>query len=280
MAQIWKLNGKYEILNTEQFGEFTNSTLDEISKRLPGGAYTTFRTYEHFKAVSIENHIQRLEETAALAGKPVSIDHQKLRNTIREILNHELTPELRIRITVDLVDQPGLIYLTYEPLITPAKDLYKTGVETITANFERKNPKAKLTKFISDSQSLKTLIHENLNEILMVNGNGDILEGLTSNFYGVIESKIYTADEGVLLGITREALLDEAKKFGFEVVFRPVNLREIENLEEAFLTSSSRNVLPIRKINQTTIGNGTPGVVTNKLMELMKKRIISEYEII
>jgi branched-chain amino acid aminotransferase len=278
MTRIWKLNGKYEIINAEQFGEIKNTSLDEISSLLPGGAYTTFRTYEHFKVVSLTDHFKRLEETAALAGKSLKLDYQKLRETIREIINSETAPDLRIRITVDLEDKPGLIYISYESLVNPGKEVYDVGVNTITINLHRNNPKAKLTGFISESKVLKTKLQGNLNEVLMVNNQQEILEGLTSNFYGVIENRILTADNGVLMGITRAAVLDEAKKFGFEVVYRPIKLSELDLLEEAFLTSSSRIVLPVRSIDAQIIGNGKPGVITLKLMDLMKKRLVAEYE--
>lgn len=278
MVQVWKLNGKYEILSGEELPISPDANLDQISKLLPGGAYTTFRTYDHYKIVSLENHFLRLEETAALAGQPIRIDYEKLRGTIREIVHRELTRELRIRITLDLQENPGLIYLSYEPLVTPAKELYETGANAETTLLERHNPKAKLTDFIVRSQELKSRLSPDLHEILMVNSRREITEGLTSNFFGVLENKIFTAEEGVLLGITRSALIEEAQGFGFEIVHQPVRVDELPMLEEAFITSTSRLVLPIRAIDQQPIGNGIPGVVTKKLMELLKKRIVSEYE--
>jgi branched-subunit amino acid aminotransferase/4-amino-4-deoxychorismate lyase len=101
----------------------------------------------------------------------------------------------------------------------------------------------------------------------MVQPDGTILEGLSSNFFGVRGNSLWTADEGVLNGITRKVVMDEARKAGIPVHFTPLELDELKSLDEAFITSSSRAVLPVVQIDEWVIGSGAPGPITKTLLD-------------
>jgi branched-chain amino acid aminotransferase len=103
-------------------------------------------------------------------------------------------------------------------------------------------------------------------ERLMVNDQGEILEGISSNFYGVRAEVLFTAGVGVLEGITRRILLELAEQLGIQVVQKPVQLAEIDQLDEAAISSSSRGLLPVVKIDDHVIGDGRPGPVCRRLM--------------
>ena len=85
---------------------------------------------------------------------------------------------------------------------------------------------------------------------------GRLLEGMSSNFYAVLNGALYTADEGVLAGITRRAVLEIAAEL---LPLRPEapHQRDMPRFTEAFLTSSGRGVVPITRIDETDRA-GTP----------------------
>jgi len=254
-------------------------TLNEISAKLPPGVYTTFRTFECNKVLPLEPQFGRLEESAALMNVSVALlDRNHIRAALREALQLYQDQDKRIRLTLDLEDRPGTIYISIEPLTIPRPADYKKGVITLTRMGERENPKAKYTSFISFAEKTLDQIPENVNEVLLVNSKGQILEGLSSNFFAIRQEEIWTEDQNVLSGIVRSMVLEVARSAGIPVHLTAIQNSELESIEEAFLTSTSRSVLPIHKINEQIVGTGKPGPITNKLMDNYHQLIQQQVE--
>ena len=98
-------------------------------------------------------------------------------------------------------------------------------------------------------------------DTLLLDENGNILEGLGANFYAVMNDTLRTANEGVLYGTSRQIVLEVAPDV-LPVVTEPVTTDDTPRLQEAFISSSSRTVLPVVEIDGVTIGDGTPGKFT------------------
>jgi len=273
-ARVWQIWNPSSFSKIEEIKFDGNSfTLDELSSRLPNGIYTTFRTFGHNKLLPLEPQFLRLEESASLMKKPILLNRGLIRDALREVVKLCQEQEMRIRLTVDLANQPGTIYISLEKLITPKSEDYENGVNTVTRRAERKNPKAKQTSFLRDAERIRDEVLENINEVLLVNGKGQILEGLSSNFFAIKKGEIWTEDKQVLSGIVRSIILKEATTAGVRIHLAPVYISEIESLEEAFLTSASRSVLPIQKIDGQFVGTGRSGHITKKLIVLYQQRI-------
>jgi branched-chain amino acid aminotransferase len=148
----------------------------------------------------------------------------------------------------------------------------------LTRPFQRENPRAKSTRFIQNSTDYRTLLSPEVNEVILFNPQEDILEGLSSNFFGVSQDVLYSAEEGILPGITRAMAMEAAMKLHIEVCLKPVQLKEISQLDEAFLTSASRAILPVKQIDQTVIGGGGTGTVTHRLSEAFQALIEENLE--
>ena len=254
-------------------------TLNDVSRDLPAGAYTTFRTYKGRKVLRLQDQIFRLEETAKIVCCPVCVDEDFFRSALRLAVDEfGGRGELRFRVIVDLEQQRGAIYLMVENLVTPTPEDYEHGVRVVTRNLRREEPKAKLTRFISVAEKVRQELNPGVHEALIVDAKGNILEGLSSNFFGVVDSELRTAKDVVLSGITRALVLDEAIKNGIKVKYDPVHLEEIAFLRGAFITSASRGVLPIHSIDDQVIGDGKPDRITRELSYLYEQRICEEVE--
>jgi len=179
-------------------------------------------------------------------------------------------------VVLDLEVALGEIYLMVELLKTPPPGAYHSGVRVITCRLQRDNPKAKLTTSIPVTDKIRGQLPPGVEEALMVDEAGRILEGLTSNFFAVKGGELWTNEESVLSGITRSLVLDEAVRIELPVFFISITNTEIPNLEETFITSSSRGILPIKKIDRTLIGNGKSGPITKRLMDCLEDRIRNE----
>lgn len=275
-VQVWEIidDGDRTVLKEKLSEKWPSMTMDDVTRELPIGAYTTFRTYNHHYAINVETHFDRLEETARLANNPISLQRTTIRAGIRAAIKRASNSDSRVRIFVDLSLQPGRVILLVEPLRTPAAESYEKGVKVVTRDIVRDNPQAKLTNFILIAHGVRQSLNSRYEEVLLVDGMSCILEGLTSNFFAVVCNRLRTADHGVLLGVTRSIVLKEALQMGIEIRFEPVSIHEIAAITEAFITSSSRGILPIRSIDGKRIGTGVPGPCTQLLTKQFEKTIL------
>jgi branched-subunit amino acid aminotransferase/4-amino-4-deoxychorismate lyase len=89
---------------------------------------------------------------------------------------------------------------------------------------------------------------------------------MSSNFYAICDGKIWTEDRRVLSGITRSLIMDIVKSRGFPIIFEGINILNVKLIEEAFISSASRGVLPVIQVNDIVIGQGSPGKWTEMIM--------------
>jgi branched-chain amino acid aminotransferase len=263
--------------------------LDAVTTSLPGGAYTTIRTYQGDKLIRFQDQLLRLEQSARLAGNPLRLDEARLREALRVAILQTRRKfgiksasgkqvDLRLRVTLDLESQPGDLYIAIEPLEVPPPGAYHEGVAILTCTLERLLPQAKLTRFIARSRHIRQSLPPEVNEAVMVSAQGFLLEGLTSNFFTVIQAEIRTAGEAVLAGITRRLVLDCAGRIGMPARFLPIHVSELAALQEAFITSSSRGVLPVTRIDTVQVGSGKPGPLTRRLKQAYDEIILEQLE--
>ncbi len=242
----------------------TGSTLDAVSLRLPNGAYTTLRTYDTDRIVGLSAHLQRLIESSQLLQRPYPIAPAAIRSALREVITRERQPALRVRLTVPVdVDQ---IFISVEPFEVYPPEFYQRGVCCATTRLSRHTPRAKSTDFIAPSRESKAAIDPGIHELLIVNRAGELLEGISSNFFAVLNGVLRTAGEGVLEGVTRRIVLQEAAPI-VPIDYRPVRVSDLPQVTEAVITSSSREVMPVIQIDDHIIGTGQPGSIAQTLLE-------------
>ena len=272
------LNGDYSSSFVSNPLESDIITLDQASNLLPAGAYTTFRTYQKYFALHLNDHLRRLETSSKLGGHPIRLDADQLRRNLRVALTQYPGSEARVRLTIPFGLDYETIYVHVGALFVPTAAQRANGVKTITAQMQRNNPSAKLSNFIQSSQEARQRLQEGFEEILMVDESGNILEGLTSNFYAVMDGEIWTAGQGVLSGITRQIVLLLAEDAGYPVQMDAPKLSNLIRFTETFITSTSRAVLPVTEINHEPVGDGKPGPITRKLMQIYEQKVLAEVE--
>ena len=242
---------------------------------MPNGAYTTLRTYDVDRIIGFSAHLQRLIESSQLLQRPHPIDLGALRAALRDVIARERLPALRVRLTVPLdVDQ---IFISVEPFEVYPADFYQHGVRCATTRLSRHTPLAKSTDFIAPSRESKAAIDPAIHELLIVDAQRQILEGISSNFYAVIDGVLRTAGQDVLAGITRSIVLQEATSV-IPIDYRPVKVSELNWAVEAFITSSSREVMPVIQVDDQIIGTGQPGPIAQTLLEKYRAELARSAE--
>jgi branched-chain amino acid aminotransferase len=248
---------------------------DSITIKLPSGFYTTFRTYaERTKVIGLRAHLDRLYLPAKAQGiLPVIRTQSHFREALSELLLHQTPQEARVRLIIDMSQKPGEMYVLIQELQSLPPEIYRDGVRVGLSKTSRDKPALKQTMFISESSSERKRLGGELFEVLLTH-NDRILEGMTSNFFYVLDGVLNTAGQDVLAGVTRHTIIAIAKQAGISVRYEALALHEIPEIEEAFLTSSSRGVVPVVQIAAQLIGNGKVGKVTRQLMGLYERKVL------
>ena len=99
---------------------------------------------------------------------------------------------------------------------------------------------------------------------LILGANGDILEGVSSNFYAILNGELRTAGGGVLPGIAQQIVFAIAPAI-LPLRREAIRTAELSQVAEAFITSSSRGIVPVIEIDAQPIGGGVPGAFTGRL---------------
>lgn len=279
-ALTWKIHFAPELYLEALFLQEEFRSLDEISQNLPAGAYTTFRTFGRNRVLRLEDHFARLEETAALANHPLRLDRQAVCAALRKGIAAHPAHEMRMRLTFDLTQHPGDLYLSIEKLKLLPPSVYQMGVKAITRRMHRDNPKAKLTQFIHTAGAIRQSLPEGVNEALMLDDRNCFLEGLSSNFFAVLAGEVWTAEEGVLSGITRATVLQATRDAAIPVRLTGLPFARLAGVQEAFITSASRAVLPVVQIDDLQIGTGQPGPITTDLQQRYTQLIEKNLDVI
>lgn len=249
----------------------SGESLSAASVGLPAGAYTTLRTYHGDRVLRLPQHLERLNDSAALLDAPGVLDEPRLRKALAASLQATAHPESRVRLTYS----PPRVFVTVEALQPLPESTYREGVACTTICLERRNPRAKDTRFITVAADAQRKLPSGIHEGLMVGDDGAILEGLSSNFFAVRNGVLHTEDKRVLLGVTRSVALEVAAGV-LPISTAPPLLAEVGSLQECFITSASREILPVVRIDRWTIAEGRPGRVTCDLMRLFRELVERE----
>jgi branched-chain amino acid aminotransferase len=252
-------------------------SLDEITRELPDGYYSTFRTFDgSTRVLGLTSHLQRLYEPVSSPEVNVSF----LRRELRALLESYRPDEARVRA---IMTKQGQAYIAIEPLKPIPREVYERGVRVETTELHREHPRLKSTAFIGRSDAeRKHVAREGVFEALLVK-YGRILEGMTSNFFYVvgrdgIPPHVCTAQNNILLGVTRGTVIDIARGRGLEVKYQSLKLDQVLAMEEAFITSSSRGIVPVVKIDEVPVGQGRPGPITKQLIDAYEAYVIENAE--
>lgn len=266
MIHTWKLAKT----KTDELHFDNNSSLDAVTRQLPDGYYSTFRTFDGCtRVIGFSAHLKRLPHA----------DASFLRLSLIQLLQPFRPDEARVRV---METRAREFYISIEPLKLLPRGVYEKGVRVETTTLHRNDPRVKSTAFISASdEERKHIADEGIFEALLVK-NGRILEGMTSNFFFVGQivnlSYLGTARNDILLGITRTMVIRAARGRGVEVRYRSLKLDQLSLVKEAFITSSSRGIVPVIQIDDVRVGQGSPGRVTKLLTWAYEEYVLKRAE--
>jgi branched-chain amino acid aminotransferase len=251
-------------------------TMNAASALLPQGAYTTFRTYHGDRVLRLAHHFRRLEESAALLKLVGRIDDAPARAALADVLQRTGYTETRFRLTF----APPRLYISAEPFTPYPPLMVQAGVWCVSVTTQRNNPHAKSTSFIASAGDAYKALPQGAHEGLMVAEDGAVLEGLSSNFFALLDGVLHTEQTRALVGVTQTLVLEVAGRVKPDLAQsrQAVMIGDLPRISECFVTSVSREIMPVVKIDDQVIGSGVPGPLTRALIAGLHDLVESEAE--
>ncbi len=244
------------------------------------GVFETLRTYRGVP-FAIDEHLARLVQSARIVALPLPVTVAQLRSEIEEAVRVAANPESYVRLMLTRgVGDLGLVaarpsratrVVIVQPLPPQPRAIYADGVQLVTVATRRdRGPTsgagAKILGYVPNMLALRLARERGAYDAVMVE-DGHVLESTTANVFAVCERQLVTppVDAGILAGITRALVLDDATRAGVSVAVRPMSTAELWTADELFITSSLREIVPIVRVDDHVVGQGAPGPITRAL---------------
>lgn len=250
--------------------------------------FETLRTYGG-KAFALDAHLDRLIKSAGLVFIPVPLEKAALGEEIEGAIAAGGNAESYVRVIItrgqgsigldpSLADKPRRVIIV-QPLSVPPAAFYADGVGAVSYRTQRNTDRtsaegAKIGNYLVSVLAMREATRAGAVEALVVDAEGRVLEGSSSNVFVVSGGTIVTAptSAGILAGITRHHVLELASELGVPVELRAPTLEEAYRADELFISSSIRELMPIVRLDQRAVGGGRPGPVFRRLLEAFRAR--------
>ena len=253
------------------------------------GVYETLRTYNRVPFL-YDRHVRRLRQSARHLHLDVPFSDDQLAGWIAETV--AAAGDLR-EAYVRVLFTRGVGELNYDPQSTPTPSLiiivkpfeepparvFADGIRISLVPILRNhpgsvNPLIKSNNLLNNALAMQEAYRRGAEEGLMCNYRGELSECSQSNFFMVRDGVALTpkSQAGLLEGVTRAFLFEVGRDVGIDVRDETLYPRDLESAEEMFITSTTRELSPVTRVDDQVVGTGKPGRVTMKLLEGYRRR--------
>ncbi len=253
------------------------------------GVYETLRTYNRVPFL-YDRHLRRLRASAGYLQLDVPFSDESLATWIGDTMVAAGDMEeayIRVLLTrgvgeltydIAATPVPSLVIIV-KPLEEPPARVFTDGIKLALVPILRNhpgsvNPIIKSNNLLNNALAMQEAYRRGADEGLMCNYRGELSECSQANFFIVREGIALTpeTDAGLLEGLTRSFLFEVGQDVGIQVRGQTLFPKDLEDADEAFITSTTRELSPVTRIDDRVIGNGKPGPLTLKLLEGYRKR--------
>jgi len=285
MAEIIYLNGQLIPRSKAKLSPFDHGFLYGY------GLFETMRAYQGH-IFRLDRHLARLRRSTQSLGLTHSIlniveGKQSLEAACMEILEANKLKDARLRLTVsagegDMTPDPGTcssptVLITARDLVPLPPGKYESGFKAALSSLRRNSQsplsRLKSTCYMENILARMAARAAGCDEAILLNEQGYLTEGSTTNIFLTSNGALITPslESGVLPGITREAILEIGRASNIKILERQVELKELIEAEEAFITNSILELMPLTKFEGKPIGTGKPGQLTKELLAAYRK---------
>jgi len=248
--------------------------------------YEVLRTYGG-RPFESGRHFRRMRASADRLGIAIPVSDTEMLDRIRALLTRAGDVESYVRIVVtrgvgdssyDSREIAGpTVVMIQKQLTVPPERHYSEGVRVCVVDTRRNHPQSldpaiKSSNLLNNILALREARARGAEEPVLSNLEGFIAEGASTNVFVVKDGALLTPplSAGILAGITREVLLELAGSLGIPRRETALERGDLLGADEAFLSSTTREVMPIRQVDEAPVGDGRPGPVTRRLLEAFR----------
>lgn len=244
----------------------TKFFLEELLKQNIAEIYEVIRVI-YKRPIFLREHYERMIKSLRLSDLKSIIEFSNFKNSIELLIKSNDFENCNIRVSYFIQDEPiNLMY--YVKSSYPSEDLYQNGINVVSVKKQRKNPNVKFYESSFRDSIDKTLSEKEAFEAILVNNDDTISEGSKSNVFFIKERKLITSVDGeVLLGVTRDKVINVCEKSGIEVEKRSIHITELKDFDGAFITGTSINVLSIKSFDDI-LYNSSNNEILKKVSDL------------
>lgn len=256
------------------------------------GIFEGIRIY-HRQVWKLDEHLERLYHGVHHFGYEQMMPYADLRATILEVCSQADIDEGYIRLNVTRGTGLGLdpknidrkasimIMVNFLALYPPAA--YETGLKVVTSSVrvmspDTIEPRVKcIGKYASNIMAKQEANRQGAGEALMLNAMGQVAECSGDNIFIICKGVIRTPHPscGILQGVTRDTVINIARQAGYTVIEEVLTPFDLATADEAFLTGTAAEVIPMIELDAKPIGNGKPGAITKRLMQLFRDATVN-----
>ncbi len=235
----------------------------------------------------LEEHLARLYGSAKTIMLDIPYDRDEMREIVRQSCIQNGLQDAYIRLVVsrgtgDLGLDPrkcgrATVIVIADKISLYPPELYEHGMSIGTGSIRRSraeiiNPQIKSLNYLNNILAKLEANQRGWGEVLMLSEEGFVAECSADNIFMVRGGVLMTPAPhlGILLGITRQTVMDLARQAGYQVVETTFTRHELWNADEAFLTGSAAEIVPVVKVDERVVGDGKPGPVTQELSRLFR----------
>jgi len=275
------INGRYYSENNAKISVFDHGLL------YGDGIFEGIRAYNG-KVFKLNWHIERLFESAKSIMLEIPMSRKALERAVVDSVRKNKLKDSYIRLVVTrgvgtlglnpfTCKKPQIIIIAGKIAIYPKK-MYRDGMSVVTVatlrnKAEAVNPRIKSLNYLNNILAKIEAINAGYSEAIMFNSFGFIAECTGDNIFIVKKEILYTPSiyMGVLRGITRDTVIEMARKMGYTVKEIVMNRHDIYNADECFLTGTAAEIVPVVKVDGRVVGTGRPGHITAILTKMFKQ---------
>ncbi|MBS5316548.1 MAG: branched-chain-amino-acid transaminase [Clostridiales bacterium] len=250
------------------------------------GVFEGIRVYNG-RVFKCEEHINRLYNAAKAIMLEIPMSKEEMTEVLLETCRRNQIKDGYVRLVVtrgkgDLGLNPvsckvASVFCIAGSITLYPDEMYIKGMPIITA-VQRRNkativdPQIKSLNYLNNILAKIEANRAGVPEALMLNHDGVVAECTGDNIFIVKDNVIYTPPIyiGILDGITRNTVIELAKKLGYEVKESEFTLFNVYSADECFLTGTAAEAIPVTNVDGRIIGNGEAGPVTTRLLEAFK----------
>jgi branched-chain amino acid aminotransferase len=261
------------------------------------GVYEVIRTY-HGEPFLLDRHFARLRTSASMIALAPTLSDKELAQAVGDTIDayrqgpgasdpgHDLY--VRILLTRGVGDMtynpanaaaPTLVIIV-KPLVPPSDAVYRDGVKVSLVSVIRNhpgsvNPLIKSNNLLNNALAMQEALRHGAYEAILHNYRGEIAECSQSNLFVVKGGVALTPalDAGLLAGITRAFVQEVAEEARVPVCDAVLHDDDVFGADEVFLTSTTREIVPVVRVDDRVIADGRPGVLTRRLLEVYRRRV-------